>query len=172
MITHKKTGFVVRTMMDFIAFWLIFQWRDGWIWGNIKQFGMFLWRFLWPWLLAGGKVLQKIWQGILFITPLGRAAAEKVEVHYMLVVGGVCAINGLILFFGALLDSDVYRCKLLWGILPVFCAMVIWYSSYAAALLVSALQITGYIWMMGIVILVCVLVGSLLFFVLFGRRSV
>ncbi len=64
-----------------------------------------MWKILWSWLSVGEIILQKIWQGIIWLTPFGRMAAEQMDIHYMLVVGLVCAVNEL-LFFWLLSDCD------------------------------------------------------------------
>lgn len=170
MITHKKAEAAAKTILDLIICWLIFLWKDGYIWGTIQQFGLFLWKKIYAWLCVVEGILQDMGQGIVFITPLGRTGAEKIEIQYMLVVGGVCAMDSLLFYWWTMLDFDIYKHKLTCAIVPIFCAFVIWYSSYLVALLVNALSVNNYILMMGIIILSSIFVGSLLYLILFGIR--
>lgn len=158
---------IIRTAVDFVVFWFVFEWHEGIIWGYIK--------FGWLWVLdklkvagaaiktIGVKVFSFICMvasGIGFITPFGRNAAENSDFRYCLIVCTICVVISLIIFFVILSDEVSWFVS---GIISVVASFAMWYSSFGMCFLIVKIPIA-----FKILALIASVAGSFILFVIFG----
>lgn len=150
----ERFKMTIKTLVDFILFWILFEWKDGVFITYLKE----LWLELWEVLQKIGTIfyhfLEKVSSFFIFITPFGRKAAENSDFRYCLIVCSIWVGIALVLFIGTLWNTidaleniiiSLVMAFIMWYVCFGFCYLIVLIPIYFKILAAIACSIISFI---------------------------
>lgn len=119
---------ILKTAITFIVFWIIFEWKDGFVIGFLSQWIRPTYSHIKTFGLSCKKFLLALWDSVVMLSPFGRDMAQNPEFRYCLIIGTICVVLAFVFYLYALKDEFNWFSSLL---LSPIAAISMWYLFYA-----------------------------------------
>ena len=136
-IMGKYKG-IVKTIIDFLVFWAVFKWKDGFIAVFVSEKIKTIHTHIKLLFLSCENDLAQLWGAFVEFSPFGQDIAQNPEFRYCLIIGTVCVVLAFVFFLYGLKDAWNW----FWSIMisPI-AAISMWYIFFQLCCLTNIYKI-------------------------------
>lgn len=150
---------IIKTVINFIVFWIVFLWNDGVIISGLSKGIKDFLNLAKDFEGIVSEYWVKLKDTFIYLSPYGREVAQNEQFQYCLIFGSVIALVSFLVYLFALQDEYNWLISIIVSPLASF---AMWYLFYFACLFLKVYAITAYFYLWASILSILIAVGSFL----------